>query len=176
MKLSPCRSWWWFALLAFVLVCAGVWVLRVREPNAPRAFKTPLVPLVPILGIASCLLMMVFLPFDTWYRLLAWLVIGLDLYIFYGMRNSVLGRATLSVESIFRSRRVVAITGLVCALLFISLVVIEFVIQRGKHAEDPANFPEEPSLPIASTVFCVVHLGIYIALMIIKPKMSQKAQ
>src|SRR5687767_15767307 len=57
-------------LFAFILVCIGVWVMRKKMPELPRAFKTPMVPLIPILGIATCLFMMVFLPMDTWIRLL----------------------------------------------------------------------------------------------------------
>jgi APA family basic amino acid/polyamine antiporter len=75
-------------LLAFVIVCAGVWVLRVRRPNLKRAFKTPWVPLVPILGIVVSLTLMVSLPRDTWYRLLIWLVIGMFIYFFYGRKHS----------------------------------------------------------------------------------------
>ena len=68
-------------LFAFILVCIGVWVMRKKMPELPRAFKTPMVPLVPILGIATCLFMMVFLPMDTWIRLLVWMLIGLDIYL-----------------------------------------------------------------------------------------------
>ena len=75
-------------LFAFILVCIGVWVMRRKMPELPRAFKTPLVPLVPILGIATCLFMMVFLPMDTWIRLLVWMLIGLDIYLVYGAKNS----------------------------------------------------------------------------------------
>jgi APA family basic amino acid/polyamine antiporter len=75
-------------LLAFVLVCIGVIVLRKREPNLPRAFKTPWVPVVPILGIITCLVMMFSLPLGTWIRLFVWLVIGLAVYFFYGKKNS----------------------------------------------------------------------------------------
>lgn len=75
-------------LLAFILVCAGILVLRKKMPEAPRAFRTPLVPLVPLLGIATCLFMMVFLPVDTWVRLLVWMLIGLDLYMGYGIKQS----------------------------------------------------------------------------------------
>src|SRR5687767_732911 len=57
-------------LFAFILVCIGVMVMRKKMPELPRAFRTPMVPLVPILGIATCLFMMVFLPMDTWIRLL----------------------------------------------------------------------------------------------------------
>jgi APA family basic amino acid/polyamine antiporter len=76
-------------LLAFVLVCIGVIVLRKREPNLPRAFKTPWVPVVPILGIITCVVMMVSLPLGTWIRLFVWLVIGLAVYFFYGKKNSI---------------------------------------------------------------------------------------
>jgi basic amino acid/polyamine antiporter, APA family len=79
-------------LLAFVIVCGGVWVLRVRSPEIPRAFKTPLVPLVPILGMLSCFALMAFLPGDTWIRLIVWLVIGLVVYFAYGKKHSHLGR------------------------------------------------------------------------------------
>jgi APA family basic amino acid/polyamine antiporter len=77
-------------LLAFVIVCGGVWYLRVKEPNRPRPFKTPLVPLVPILGILVCLGMMAGLPAETWYRLLGWMAIGIVIYFTYGKKHSVI--------------------------------------------------------------------------------------
>ena len=80
-------------LLAFVIVCAGVWYLRVAEPNRPRPFKTPLVPLVPILGILVCGYMMYGLPPITWARLAIWLAIGLLIYFLYSRHNSVIGQA-----------------------------------------------------------------------------------
>ncbi len=75
-------------LLAFVIVCAGVWVLRVRRPDLHRPFKTPLVPVVPILGILASLALMVFLPLATWIRLVIWLIVGMVIYLTYGRRNS----------------------------------------------------------------------------------------
>ena len=75
-------------MLAFVIVCAGVWVLRVRRPDLPRPFKTPLVPIVPILGIAISLLLMFSLPLDTWLRLIIWLAIGLAIYFGYSRKHS----------------------------------------------------------------------------------------
>jgi APA family basic amino acid/polyamine antiporter len=80
-------------LLAFVMVCAGVLILRKQQPNVHRPFKTPLVPLVPILGILTCFAMMTFLPGDTWLRLIFWLGIGLLIYFTYGKKNSVLRKA-----------------------------------------------------------------------------------
>jgi len=75
-------------LLAFVIVCAGVWALRVAHPEIHRPFTTPFVPLVPILGILVSGLLMVSLPRDTWLRLIVWLVIGLIIYFTYGRKHS----------------------------------------------------------------------------------------
>jgi APA family basic amino acid/polyamine antiporter len=75
-------------LLAFVIVCAGVWVLRVRRPDLHRPFKTPFVPLVPILGILVSLLLMAALPGSTWLRLIVWLILGMAIYFGYGRKHS----------------------------------------------------------------------------------------
>jgi basic amino acid/polyamine antiporter, APA family len=79
-------------LLAFVMVCLGVLILRKRQPDAKRPFKTPFVPVVPILGIITCLIIMVSLPAGTWIRLLVWLAIGFVIYYRYGKKNSKLGK------------------------------------------------------------------------------------
>ena len=80
-------------LLAFAIVCGGVWWLRVKEPARPRPFRTPFVPLVPILGIAVCLFLMSRLPVEAWERLGLWLVLGLAIYFFYGRHRSVAAHA-----------------------------------------------------------------------------------
>jgi APA family basic amino acid/polyamine antiporter len=79
-------------LLAFVIVCAAVLVMRKTNPEAKRPFRAPLVPLVPILGIATCLLLMFSLPAENWLRLFLWLLIGLIIYFLYGRRHSMLAR------------------------------------------------------------------------------------
>lgn len=79
-------------LFAFVLVSAGVIVLRRTRPDLPRAFKVPLVPLVPILAIAACLWLMLNLTVLTWVRFLAWMVLGVIVYFAYGRRHSLLGK------------------------------------------------------------------------------------
>jgi APA family basic amino acid/polyamine antiporter len=71
-------------LFAFVLVCIGILVLRKSHPELPRPFKTPWVPLVPILGVLTCFGMMASLPGDTWIRLIVWMAIGMIIYYFYG--------------------------------------------------------------------------------------------
>jgi basic amino acid/polyamine antiporter, APA family len=75
-------------LLAFVIVCGGVWILRVRRPDLVRPFRTPLVPLIPILGMAISLALMSGLKALTWIRLVVWLVIGMVIYFTYGIKHS----------------------------------------------------------------------------------------
>ncbi|MBD2184273.1 amino acid permease [Planktothrix sp. FACHB-1355] len=77
-------------LFAFLIVSLAVPILRRSQPDLPRPFKTPLVPLVPILGVITSGLQMVALSTDTWLRLLAWMAIGLVLYFTYGRKNSTL--------------------------------------------------------------------------------------
>jgi APA family basic amino acid/polyamine antiporter len=80
-------------LFAFVLVCAGVLVLRVKEPNRPRPFKVPFPWLVAPLGCVACVFVMIGLPREAWERFIVWLVIGAVLYATYGYRHSRLRRA-----------------------------------------------------------------------------------
>jgi len=75
-------------LFAFILVCAGVWILRVRQPTLPRDFRTPLVPVLPIAGIVVCGAMILGLGVLNWLRLGVWLVIGLVFYFGYGRKHS----------------------------------------------------------------------------------------
>src|SRR5208337_3161269 len=75
-------------LFAFVLVCAGVWILRHREPGLTRPFHTPLVPLVPILGMFFCTYLMASLPMLTWIRFFVWMALGLAIYFSYGRFHS----------------------------------------------------------------------------------------
>ena len=77
-------------LLAFVIVCGAVLIMRRTNPQAQRPFRCPWVPLVPIMGILSCLLLMFSLPAANWWRLGAWLAIGLVIYVGYGRHHSVL--------------------------------------------------------------------------------------
>jgi APA family basic amino acid/polyamine antiporter len=80
-------------LFAFLVVSAGVLMLRYKRPELHRPFRTPLVPLVPILGILVCGYLMAGLPWATWERLIIWLVLGLIIYFVYGRRNSHLQRS-----------------------------------------------------------------------------------
>ncbi|MEZ0182465.1 amino acid transporter [Flavobacterium oncorhynchi] len=77
-------------LLAFVLVCIGVMVMRYKMPDAPRSFRTPLVPFVPIAGILICLALMYSLPNESWARLVIWMALGVLIYFVYGKKNSKL--------------------------------------------------------------------------------------
>jgi APA family basic amino acid/polyamine antiporter len=134
-------------LFAFILVCIGVLIMRKKMPDAPRAFRTPLVPFVPIAGVLVCLFMMVFLPLDTWIRLIVWMMIGFDLYLFYGMKNSKLNKGNFSLNNY----KTVAGSGLGMVL---GLIVIAYI-----HHSDPAI--DDSFLFYFSLVFAAIHAFIY---------------
>jgi APA family basic amino acid/polyamine antiporter len=81
-------------LLAFVIVCAAVLIMRKKYPDAKRPFRCPWVPVVPILGILCCLMLMFSLPGANWLRLGVWLLIGLVIYFAYGRNHSVMAAYT----------------------------------------------------------------------------------
>jgi APA family basic amino acid/polyamine antiporter len=138
-------------LLAFILVCAGVWVLRKKQPDFPRAFKTPLVPLVPILGIASCLFMMLFLPLDTWLRLIIWMLVGIDVYLMYGTKNSKLAASVENVSSL----KPLFITGFLLSLLLAIVAIL--------HHYTLLEGTEDNILYFSSITIAVVHIVFYLA-------------
>lgn len=135
-------------LFAFILVCIGILVMRRKMPELKRSFKTPFVPLVPILGIITCLFMMVFLPMDTWIRLLVWMLIGMDIYLAYGAKHSHLGNGTTTRKGM----KVARYTGLSLAAL---LVVAGFLHQY------TVGFDTDRTLLYISLVFAVVHFFIF---------------
>jgi APA family basic amino acid/polyamine antiporter len=81
-------------LFAFILVCAGVWIMRAKRPDLERAFRVPAVPLVATAGILVCGAMIYGLGWTNWLRLAVWLAIGLVFYFSYGIRHSRLGAPT----------------------------------------------------------------------------------
>jgi len=83
-------------LFAFILVCAGVWIMRVKHPEVPRAFRTPLVPVVATLGILVCTAMIFGLGWTNWARLGGWLLIGLVIYFGYSRYNSKLQHGVMA--------------------------------------------------------------------------------
>ncbi|GAB3355613.1 amino acid permease [Arachidicoccus ginsenosidivorans] len=142
-------------LFAFILVCIGVLVMRSKMKDAPRAFRTPFVPLVPILGVFTCLFMMVFLPLDTWIRLIAWMMIGLDVYLSRGILKSNLNAAD-SFKDHSRSYNITAISGL-------ALTIILAILGTCHHFNTKGS---DEGLVIFSFVMVIFHLiyyGLYLA-------------
>ena len=129
-------------LFAFTLVCAGVLIVRRTMPDAPRSFKTPLVPFVPIAGIITCLVMMVFLPADTWIRLVLWMLIGLDIYVSYGIKHSKLGQG----QTHRQGTRLLNMTGIALAVLCVITGLWE----------------ADKTLLVISFLFALTHLAFYI--------------
>ncbi|MBL7869484.1 amino acid permease [Flavobacterium lindanitolerans] len=134
-------------LFAFILVCIGVLIMRKKMPDAPRAFRTPLVPFVPIAGVLVCLFMMVFLPLDTWIRLIVWMMIGFDLYLFYGMKHSILNKGNFSLDSF----KVVAGSGLG---MVVALVIVAIIHHRDPNIDDTFLY-------YFSLIFAAIHALIY---------------
>ena len=137
-------------LFAFILVCAGVLVMRKTQPDAPRAFRTPLVPLIPVLGILVCLGMMVFLPFDTWIRLVCWMMIGLDVYLYRGIKNSFLGKANNTTNDP-KNYSVTAISGVFLTVL---LAVLAYLHHQNAEVDDSG-------LIMFSVVMIIIHTILY---------------
>lgn len=135
-------------LFAFILVCIGIWILRRKMPEIPRAFKTPMVPLVPILGIFTCLFMMAFLPMDTWIRLLVWMLIGMDIYLAYGVKHSNLGNGTTTRKGM----KIARYTGLVLAALLIVAGILH---------QSVVGFDQDKTLLYISIIFALVHLFVF---------------
>ena len=87
-------------LFAFVIVCAAVLIMRYTNPNAERPFRCPFVPVVPVLGILTCLMLMFSLPADNWWRLFAWMAIGFVIYFGYGQKHSVLRASANNAKNV----------------------------------------------------------------------------
>jgi len=85
-------------LLAFVIVCTAVLIMRITHPAAERPFKAPFFPVVPILGILTCLVLMFSLPVENWWRLIIWLAIGFGIYFGYGRYHSVMAKARAAAK------------------------------------------------------------------------------
>ena len=132
-------------LFAFILVCIGILIMRKKIPEAPRGFRTPFVPYVPIAGIVVCLFMMVFLPLDTWIRLIVWMMIGFDFYLFYGMKNSKLNKTNFSLKNY----KTVSGSGL---FMVLALIIVAYI----NHMDGTDDFLFYFSLSIAA-----IHALIY---------------
>jgi len=86
-------------LLAFVIVCLAVLVMRYIHPKAERPFRCPWVPAIPLLGVLLCLALMLSLPWENWLRLFAWMAVGMVIYMFYGRHHSLMARQRRQAQS-----------------------------------------------------------------------------
>ncbi len=109
-------------LFAFILVSAGVIIMRKSNPDTPRPFRVPLVPLIPILGIAVCGFMVFGLGWENWSRLVAWLLIGFDLYLLYSLKNSILANPTTEGKK----GRFISLIGLATSVLLLLMTCMHY--------------------------------------------------
>ena len=135
-------------LFAFTLVCAAVLIVRKSMPDVHRAFKTPFVPVIPILGILTCLCMMLFLPADTWIRLVLWMLIGLDVYACYGVKHSKL-------EHHVKRRKGLTILNMTGIALSVLSVI------TGLWHQQTVGWEEDKTLLVISFVFAFTHCAFY---------------
>jgi basic amino acid/polyamine antiporter, APA family len=124
-------------LFAFLLVCVGVTVLRYKDPDRPRGFRVPFGAwLVPMLGAASCIFLMVYLPPSSWWRFIGWLVLGMAVYFFYGYNHSTVGREAGRPERPTGAQRLAALGFLLAG---IGLFVIPHDAGLGRLLEEAAT-------------------------------------
>ena len=136
-------------LFAFTIVCAGVLVVRRTMPNAERGFRTPFVPFVPLAGIVVCVALMLFLPADTWMRLVMWLLIGYDVYSLYGMKHSKMAVGD------GRTRRGQSVFNVICIGLGVLCIVTGFWHQQ------TVGMNADKTLLIVASVFGLIHIAWY---------------
>jgi APA family basic amino acid/polyamine antiporter len=167
-------------LLAFVIVCAAVLLLRIRRPDVPRPFRCPAIYVLAPLGIFVNLLMMMFLPLDTWIRLFGWLGLGLVIYLGYSYRHTTLGQrlwaqfaAQRGVPAevdyyrsrVYRRRASFALIfcSTVCALTLAGgiLVFVSWLVERQRLAEKLSIF----EVPI--TVWVFAGLSVFMIFMVV---------
>lgn len=136
-------------LFAFSLVCLGVIVVRRTQPNAPRGFRTPWVPWIPAAGFLCCVGMMLFLPADTWIRLVIWMVIGLDIYSFYGVSHSKVGGGTVQRHG----QTILSVIG-----IFVSFLCIV----TGFWHQQTIGWQADRTMLWIASIFGVVHVMFFV--------------
>jgi APA family basic amino acid/polyamine antiporter len=116
-------------LFAFLLVCVGVTILRYKDPDRRRPFRVPLGPwLLPVLGAASCVVLMIYLPPTSWWRFVSWLMLGFAVYLSYGYAHSTIGR---SVGRPSRTPGALKLTALICVALAVFLFFLPTLLEHG---------------------------------------------
>ena len=137
-------------LFAFSLVCAGVLVVRKTMPHVPRTFRTPFVPFVPVAGILVCVALMLFLPADTWIRLVIWMLLGFDVYSAYGVKHS-------HMESGLTKRR----RGLTI-LHTLAIAMGTLCIVTGFWHQQSVGWGTDKTMFMIAVIFGLLHIMLYV--------------
>jgi APA family basic amino acid/polyamine antiporter len=165
-------------LFAFMIVCAAVMLLRVQRPDAPRPFRVPGGYLFPVLGIISCLYLMLSLPVATWVRFLGWLNLGMLIYWFYGRTHSPLadaaeaGRRT-ALESV---GNFVTVAGALLLFNGLFMTILGFMTVLGITTEELAKWHEIHVTPEQSDQLGLLVLGIGLAVFVIGRLLSKSGK
>ena len=156
-------------LFAFMVVCAAVMMLRVKRPEAKRPFKVPGGFLFPVLGIVSCLYLMLSLPVATWVRFLGWLNVGMLIYWFYGrvhspLRNAAEAAARTSLENF---GNFVTVAGALLLFNGLFMTILGFMTVLGITTEELAKWHEIGVTPEQSDQLGLLVLGIGVAVFVV---------
>jgi APA family basic amino acid/polyamine antiporter len=162
-------------LFAFVVVCAAVMVLRIQRPEARRPFRVPFGHVIPVLGVLSCLYLMLSLPAATWVRFLAWLDIGILIYWFYGRTHSPLAdRQELAARPV-RSRvgNFVTMAGAVIAVNGFFMTLLGLMTEMGITTEELAKWHEIRVTPHQADTIGLLIVAAGVVLLVIGRVMAR---
>ena len=156
-------------LFAFMIVCSAVMVLRVKRPEAPRPFKVAGGPVVPILGIVSCLYLMLSLPVATWVRFLGWLNVGMLIYWFYGRVHSPLAdsREAAARTGLESFGNFVTVAGALLVFNGFFMALLGFMTIFGLTSETLIKWHEIGVTPEESDRLGLIILGVGVATLIV---------
>jgi APA family basic amino acid/polyamine antiporter len=165
-------------LFAFVVVSAAVIVLRIKRPEARRPFRVPFGYLIPVLGVLSCLYLMLSLPAATWVRFLGWLDIGILIYWFYGRTHSPLADQNELAARPARSRvgNFVTMAGAVVALNGFFMTLLGFMTELGITTEELAKWHEIRVTPHQADTLGLLIVAAGIVLLVIGRVMARGAE
>jgi APA family basic amino acid/polyamine antiporter len=156
-------------LFAFVVVCGAVFALRLQRPDARRPFKVPGGPVVPVLGILSCLYLMLSLPVITWVRFLVWLDLGLAIYWFYGRTHSPLvNHAERASRTAAQSvANFVTMIGAVGVFNAVAMTLLGFMTELGITTETTAKWHEIHVTPDQADTLGLILLGVAVCTLLV---------
>ncbi len=148
------------SLIAFIIVALGILVLRYKAPDIPRGFKVPLFPYLPIISIITCVALVSFLPADTWLRLILWVLLGTNIYIFYGIKHSHLRK-----NSPIKYKDTQSLYAIMIVIAILLLIVNRITLHSSNHLSNSKNITY---FIVLSNIIAIAHIILYSTLYLYK--------